>query len=104
MGMLGCSKDRNLPQQRKLKEDLSHRVKHGVGCHQGRLRSCNGRLTLLSQNKKVIVAGDDLPVASRILKEPDGLPKETPGFLSALRLGHGGPRHRMLIHPGLSAE
>jgi hypothetical protein len=25
-------------------------------------------------------------VASRILKEPDGLPKETPGFLTALRL------------------
>jgi hypothetical protein len=34
----------------------------------------------------VILAGDDLAVASRILKEQDGLPKETPGFLSALRL------------------
>ncbi len=42
-------------------------------------------LDLLSQNKKVIVTGDDLPVASRILKEQDGLPKETAGFLSGLR-------------------
>jgi hypothetical protein len=42
-------------------------------------------LEALSQNKKVILFGNDVPVASRILRDADGLPKETPGFLSAMK-------------------
>jgi hypothetical protein len=75
---------RDLPLQRKLKEDLA--VELNTASDATKVNSIlQQTLDLLSQNKKVIVTGDDLPVASRILKEPDGLPKETPGFLSALR-------------------
>ena len=78
--------NRNLPQQRKLKEDLT--VELNTASDITKVDSILQRtLALLSQNRKIIVVGDDLPVASRILKEPDGLPRETPGFLSALRLG-----------------
>jgi hypothetical protein len=77
--------NRDLPQQRKLKEDLVTEL--NTASDATKIDSILQRtLELLSQNKKVMVAGDDLPVASRILKESDGLPKETPGFLSALRL------------------
>jgi hypothetical protein len=75
---------RDLPQQRKLKEDLA--VELNTASDVTKINSIlRQTLDLLSQNKKVIVIGDDLRVASRILKEPDGLLKETPGFLSALR-------------------
>jgi hypothetical protein len=75
---------RDLRQQRKLKEDLA--VELSTTSDATKVNSVLHRtLDLLSQNKKVIVAGDDLPVASRILKEQDGLPKETAGFLSGLR-------------------
>jgi hypothetical protein len=76
---------RHFLQQRKLKEDLT--IELNTASDATKVDSILQRtLELLSQNKKVILAGDDLPVASRILKEQDGLPKETPGFLSALRL------------------
>jgi hypothetical protein len=79
------AENRGLPQQRKLKEDLT--IELDTASDATKIDSILQRtLELLAQNKKVIVAGDDLPVASRILKEPDGLPKEIPGFLSALRL------------------
>jgi hypothetical protein len=42
-------------------------------------------LEALSQNKKVILFGDDVPTASRILRDADGLPKESAGFLSAMK-------------------
>ena len=75
---------RDLPQQRKLQEDLA--VELNTTSDATKVNAIlQQTLDLLSQNKKVIVTGDDLPVASRILKGPDGLPKETPGFLSALR-------------------
>ena len=75
---------RDLPQQRKLQEDLA--VELNTASDVTKVNSIlQQTLDLLSQNKKVIVTGDDLAVASRILKEPDGLPKETSGFLSALR-------------------
>jgi hypothetical protein len=77
--------NRHFLQQRKLKEDLT--IELNTASDATKVDSILQRtLELLSQNKKVILAGDDLPVASRILKEQDGLPKETPGFLSALRL------------------
>ena len=77
--------NRDFPYQRKLKEDLA--VELNTASDATKVDSIVQRtLELLSQNKKVILAGDDLPVASRILKEPDGLPKETAGFLSALRI------------------
>jgi hypothetical protein len=75
---------RDLRQQRKLKEDLA--VELSTTSDATKVNSVlHQTLDLLSQNKKVIVTGDDLPVASRILKEQDGLPKETAGFLSGLR-------------------
>jgi hypothetical protein len=75
---------RDLRQQRKLKEDLA--VELSTASDATKVNSVlQQTLELLSQNKKVIVTGDDLPVASRILKEQDGLPKETAGFLSGLR-------------------
>jgi hypothetical protein len=75
---------RDLRQQRKLKEDLA--VELSTTSDATKVNSVlQQTLELLSQNKKVIVTGDDLPVASRILKEQDGLPKETAGFLSGLR-------------------
>jgi hypothetical protein len=78
----------DLPHQRKLKEDLVNEL--NTGSDASKVDSIFQRtLELLSQNKKVILVGDDLPVASRILKEQDGLPKETAGFLSALRLAMG---------------
>jgi hypothetical protein len=77
--------NRGFPQQRKLKDDLA--VEINTASDATKVESILQRtLELLSQNKKVILAGDDLPVASRILKESDGLPKETSGFLSALGL------------------
>lgn len=77
-------RSRHLPQQRKLKEDLA--VELNTASDATKVNSVlQLTLDLLAQNKKVIVTGDDLPVASRILKESDGLPQETPGFLSALR-------------------
>ncbi|MBV8176808.1 MAG: hypothetical protein JO151_19915 [Verrucomicrobia bacterium] len=103
----------DLPQQRKLKEDLA--VELNTASDATKVNSIlQQTLDLLSQNKKVIVTGDDLPVASRILKEPDGLPKDTPGFLSALRQALAGqgvecsfiqafPNHSEAI-PGLAAE
>jgi hypothetical protein len=76
--------NRDFPQQRKLKEDLT--IELNTASDATKVDSILQRtFELLSQNKKVILVGDDLPVASRILKEPDGLPKETPGFLSAIR-------------------
>jgi hypothetical protein len=75
---------RDLRQQRKLKEDLA--VELNTTSDATKVNSVlQHTLDLLSQNRKVIVTGEDLPVASRILKEHDGLPKETPGFLSNLR-------------------
>ena len=75
---------RDLRQQRKLKEDLA--VELSTTSDATKVNSVlQQTLDLLSQNKKVIVTGDDLPVASRILKEQDGLPKATAGFLSSLR-------------------
>jgi hypothetical protein len=77
--------NRHSPGQRKLREDLT--IELNTASDATKINSIFDRtLDLLSQNRKVILVGDDLPVASRILKEPDGLPKETPGFLSALRL------------------
>jgi hypothetical protein len=75
---------RDLRQQQKLKEDLA--VELSTASDATKVNSIlHQTLDLLSQNKKVIVTGDDLPVASRILKDQDGLPKETAGFLSGLR-------------------
>jgi hypothetical protein len=77
--------NRNFPGQRKLREDLL--IELNTASDAAKVDTILHRmLVLLSQDKKVILVGDDLPVASRILKEPDGLPKETPGFLSALRV------------------
>jgi hypothetical protein len=77
--------NRHSPGQRKLREDLT--VELNTASDATKVGSILDRtLELLSQNRKVILVGDDMPVASRILKEPDGLPKEMPGFLSALRL------------------
>jgi hypothetical protein len=77
--------NRHSPGQRKLREDLTTEL--NTASDATKINSIFDRtLDLLSQNRKVILVGDDLPVASRILKEPDGLPKETPGFLSALRM------------------
>jgi hypothetical protein len=76
---------RDFPSQRKLREDLATEL--NTASDTTKVDSILQRtVELLSQNKKVILAGDDQPVASRILRAPDGLPKETPGFLSALRL------------------
>jgi hypothetical protein len=84
-GYARLMENRDLPYQRKLKEDLA--VELNTASDATKVDPIVQRtLELLSQNKKVILAGDDLPVASRILKEPDGLPKETAGFLSALRI------------------
>ena len=75
----------DFPRQRKLKEDLAGEL--NTASDATKVDSILQRtLELLSQNKKVMIAGEDRSVASRILKEPDGLPKETSGFLSALRL------------------
>ena len=77
--------NRDHPRQWMLKEDLI--VELNTASDATKIDFILQRtLELLSQNKKVILAGDDRPVASRILKKPDGLPKETPGFLSALGL------------------
>jgi hypothetical protein len=76
--------NRNVPSQRKLREDLAIELNTASDATKVDL-ILQRTVALLSQNKKVIVAGDDQPVASRILRAQDGLPKETPGFLSALR-------------------
>jgi hypothetical protein len=76
---------RHSPAQRKFKEDLT--IELNTASDATKVEAILHRtMDLLAQNKKVILVGDDRPVASRILKEADGLPKETPGFLSALRL------------------
>ena len=76
---------RNFPSRRKLREDLATEL--NTASDVTKVDSILQRtVELLSQNRKVILAGDDQPVASRILRAQDGLPKETPGFLSALRL------------------
>jgi hypothetical protein len=77
-------KNADFTRQRKLKEDLSTEL--NTASDATKVDSILQRtLDLLVQNRKVILVGDDLPVASRILKESDGLPKETPGFLSGIR-------------------
>jgi hypothetical protein len=84
-GYKRLAETRSFPAQRKLKEDLTNEL--NTGSDATKVETILHRtIDLLAQNKKVILVGDDRPVASRILKEPDGLPKETPGFLSALRL------------------
>jgi hypothetical protein len=104
---------RHSPGHRQLQEDLT--IELNTASDATKINPIFDRtLDLLSQNRKVILIGDDLPVASRILKEPDGLPKEIPGFLSALRLvlaAHGiessfiggFPQHSEAI-PALSRE
>jgi hypothetical protein len=84
-GYARLMENRSPCQQRKLQEDLT--VELNTASDAIKIDSIvQWTLDLLSQNKKVILAGDDLPVASRILKESDGLPTETAGFLSAIRL------------------
>lgn len=74
----------DLPRQRKLLEDLNSEL--NTASDNTKVASIFQRtLEALSQNKKVILFGDDIPTASRILKDPDGLPKETPGYLSAMK-------------------
>ena len=77
-------KSSDLPRQRKLLEDLSLELN---SASDGTKTDSVFQRTLeaLSQNKKVIVVGDDVPVASRILKDGEGLPKEMPGFLTGLQ-------------------
>jgi hypothetical protein len=77
--------NRSWPSQRKLREDLAIELNTTSDATKVDL-ILQRTVELLSQNKKVILAGEDQPVASRILSAQDGLPKETPGFLSALRL------------------
>src|ERR1700719_1400762 len=84
-GYARLMENRDFRQQRKLKEDLAVELSTASDATKVDL-ILQRTLELLAQNKKVILAADDQPVASRILKESDGLPKETPGFLSALRL------------------
>ena len=77
-------KNSDFTRQRKLKEDLITEL--NTASDATKIDSILQRtLELLAQNRKVILVGDDLAVASRILKESDGLPKETPGFLSGIR-------------------
>jgi hypothetical protein len=84
-GYLRLIENGKLPGQRKLREDLI--VELNTASDAAKVDSVFHRtLDYLSQNRKVIVVGDDLPVASRILKDSDGLPREMPGFLCALRL------------------
>jgi hypothetical protein len=74
---------RDLRQHRKLQEDLG--VELNTASDASKVNFVlQQTFDLLSQNKKVVVTGDDLPVASRILQDQDGLPKETDGFLSSL--------------------
>ena len=74
----------DLARQRGLLEDLNSEL--NTASDGTKVESILQRtLEALAQNKKVILFGDDIPVASRILKDADGLPKETPGFLSAMR-------------------
>jgi hypothetical protein len=76
--------DSDLPRQRKLAEDLDSEL--NTASDTTKVGEVVQRVfDALSQNRKVILVGDDIPVASRILRDPDGLPKEMPGFLSALR-------------------
>jgi hypothetical protein len=74
----------DLPRQRGLLEDLNSELNTASdGTKVGSI--LQRTLEALALNKKVILFGDDIPVTSRILKDADGLPKETPGFLSAMR-------------------
>ncbi len=83
-GYLRLVKNADFTRQRKLKENLTTEL--NTASDATKVDSILQRtLDLLAQNRKVILVGEDLPVASRILKEPDGLPKETPGFLSGVR-------------------
>ncbi len=77
-------RDADVPRQRRLVEDLN--LELNTASDATKVAAIFQRtLEALSQNKKVIVCGDDVPTASRILKDGDGLPKETPGLLSAMR-------------------
>jgi hypothetical protein len=83
-GYARLMKGSDLPRQRKLAEDLDSELNTASdGTKIGEV--VRRVFDALSQNRKVILVGDDIPIASRILRDPDGLPKETPGFLSAIK-------------------
>jgi hypothetical protein len=74
----------DLPRQARLVGDLHSEL--NTASDDTKVASIFQRtLEALSQNKKVILFGDDVPTASRILRDADGLPKETAGFLSAMK-------------------
>jgi hypothetical protein len=85
-GYARLMKDSDLPRRRKLAEDLDSEL--NAASDNTKVGEVVRRVfDALSQNRKVILVGDDIPVASRILRDgdADGLPREMPGFLSALR-------------------
>ncbi|MBV8330128.1 MAG: DEAD/DEAH box helicase family protein, partial [Verrucomicrobia bacterium] len=83
-GYARLMKGSDLPRQRKLTEDLDSEL--NTASDATKIGEVVRRVfDALSQNRKVILVGDDIPIASRILRDPDGLPKETPGFLSAIK-------------------
>jgi hypothetical protein len=83
-GYARLMKGSDLPRQRKLAEDLDSEL--NTASDTTKIGEVVRRVfDALSQNRKVILVGDDIPIASRILRDPDGLPKETPGFLSAIK-------------------
>jgi len=83
-GYARLMKGSDLPRQRKLAEDLDSEL--NTASDATKIGEVVRRVfDALSQNRKVILVGDDIPIASRILRDPDGLPKETPGFLSAIK-------------------
>ncbi len=73
-----------LPTQRRLAEELRSEI--NTASDSTKIASIFQRtLEALSQNKKIILFGENVSTASRILKDGDGLPKETPGILSAVK-------------------
>jgi hypothetical protein len=83
-GYARLMKGSDLPRQRKLAEDLDSEL--NTASDATKIGEVVRRVfDALSQNRKVILVGDDIPIASRILRDSDGLPKETPGFLSAIK-------------------
>ena len=83
-GYARLMKGSDLPRLRKLAEDLDSEL--NTASDATKIGEVVRRVfDALSQNRKVILVGDDIPIASRILRDPDGLPKETPGFLSAIK-------------------
>ncbi len=40
----------------------------------------------ISDNRKVVVVGSEIPIASKVLRDHDGLPLELPGFLTAMHI------------------